>query len=199
MAVVNFLFGNTTASGFTLEGAVSFDADLTISEQHEREAAITEHPVEDGSTISDHVILAPERVTLSGFVTDSGMRGAEPGNTQAAFNKLDAAWASREVMQIVTGRKTYENMILVSTSLPRERPESMQFTLEFQQIRLVTPEVVEGILSAAQVSEQETRDLAQPEVDAGAQRAGSIDRVGREAVELQSGLARIAEKVGVVD
>lgn len=170
MAVVNFLFGNTTSSGFVLDGAVSFEADLTIDEMHERAATVTEHPVENGSVISDHVIVQPERLLLTGFVTDAGTRDAERGNTQAAFDALDAAADSGQLVQVVTGRKTYENMVLVSADLPRERPESMQFSLEFQQIRLVTPQIVEGILSASQV-DPEDANLAQSDVDQGQTRA----------------------------
>jgi len=200
MAVVNFLFGNQTASGFNIEGAVSFEADLTIEEMHNRSATATDHPVEDGGTISDHVILEPERVRLDGFVTDAGTRGVQQGATQEAFDKLDAAWRSGQLMQVITGRKTYADMVLVSVDLPRERPSSMTFSMEFKQIRLVTPEVVEGVLSAEQVLEAD-RDLLQPEVDQGATRAGRARPEDREqaledrATEIDSTLGRITERV----
>ena len=171
MPVVNFLFGNRVASGFSIEGATSFDADLTIDELHERTASVTEHPVEAGSVISDHVIVNPERVRLTGFVTDAGLRDPERGNTQAAFDALDKASEEGKLVQVITGRKTYADMILVSADLPRERPESMQFALEFVKVNLVTPQVVEGVLSAAQVAADDA-DTLQPEIDEGNTRAG---------------------------
>jgi len=193
MAIVNFLFGNQTASGFALDGVVTFDADLTVEELHDRSATTTDHPVEDGSTISDHVILDPERVRLDGFVTDAGVRGAERGATQEAFDKLDAAWRAGDLMQVVTGRKTYADMVLVSMDLPRERPSSMTFSLEFKQVRLVTPEVVEGVLSAAQV-DAEDRDLAQPEVDQGATRSERV-RPEDRAANIQSSADRFLDSI----
>jgi len=173
MAIVNFLFGNRSPGGFSIDGAVAFDAQLTISESHSRNATVTQHPVEDGSVITDHVIRDAETVQLEGFVTDAAVRGAQRDATQEAFDKLDAAWRSGQLMQVITARKTYVDMILVQLSLPRERPSSMTFTMQLQQVRLVTPEVVEGVLSADQVL-AEDRDLVQPEVEQGAARAERV-------------------------
>ena len=187
MPVVNFLFGNRVASGFSIEGATSFDADLTIDELHERTASVTEHPVEAGSVISDHVIVNPERVRLTGFVTDAGPRDPERGNTQAAFDALDKASEEGKLIQVITGRKTYADMILVSADLPRERPDSMRFALEFVKVNLVTPQVVEGVLSAAQVAEDDA-DTLQPEVDEGNRRTGGTTESEAEQVEAAPGL-----------
>ena len=185
MAIVNFLFGNRLRGGFNIEGATSFDAQLTIDELHERSSTVTEHPVEDGSTITDHVIVNPERVRLTGFVTDAGTRDAERGATQAAFDALDRASTQGQIVQVITGRKTYQDMILVSADLPRERPDSMQFSLEFVQVRLVTPEVVEGVLSAAQVNPEDTATL-QSEIDEGPTRTGSTPQAEEAQVNNRS-------------
>lgn len=48
---------------------VSFD--LTISEGHEATAEVTEHPVETGSNISDHIRTNPESLNLELYVTDT--------------------------------------------------------------------------------------------------------------------------------
>ena len=47
------------------------ELDATIQETHEYQNDVTEYPVEDGSTLSDNIRLAPERVTISGFVTNT--------------------------------------------------------------------------------------------------------------------------------
>jgi hypothetical protein len=60
-------------------------------------------------------------------------------------------------------------------------------------------------LSAAQVSEQGTRDLAQPEVDAGAQRAGRetdeqrIERINNRTSDIESSLFQGAQGLGVIE
>lgn len=143
MSVVNFLFGNRTPSGFQLSGVVEFAADLTIEERHERSAEVTQHPIESGAQVSDHVILSPERVMLTGFVSDSGVAvlGSQPGSTQSAFETLEAAWRKREPVSLVTGYKTYQDMVITRLNLPRNRPESMRFDMELQHVTILSSEM----------------------------------------------------------
>lgn len=140
MSVLNILFGNRTPAGFSLSGLVEFSADLTIEELHERDATVTEHPVESGASVTDHVFLSPERLRLEGFVTDAGVAvlASDPGRTQSAFDTLDRAWASREPVTVVTGYRTYQDMVITRLVLPRSRPESMRFTIEMQHITIVS-------------------------------------------------------------
>ena len=163
---INFLFGNRTPAGFNLSGVVEFDADLTVEETHERAADVTEHPVESGARVSDHIILQPARLTLEGFVTDAGVAvfGASAGRTQTAFETLDEAWREREPVQVVTGYRTYSDMVIVRLDMPRERPGSMRFSMELQHVAIVSSEVVEVAAPDA-----DTADLAAGETDAGRQ------------------------------
>lgn len=48
----------------------SVEFDLLLDEQHSLEAEVTQHTVEDGSTISDHIRLLPRKGSLTGFVTN---------------------------------------------------------------------------------------------------------------------------------
>lgn len=143
MSVVNFLFGNRTPSGFQLSGVVEFAADLTIEERHERSAEVTQHPIESGAQVSDHVILSPERVMLTGFVSDSGVAvfGSQSGNTQSAFETLESAWRKGEPVSLVTGYKTYQDMVITRLNLPRNRPESMRFDMELQHVTILSSEM----------------------------------------------------------
>lgn len=45
--------------------------DATISENQNYSNRITEFPIEDGSTITDHIMQEPEELTIEGFVTDT--------------------------------------------------------------------------------------------------------------------------------
>lgn len=49
-------------------GAIKFD--LIVSENHSIEAQVTEHPIEDGSVVSDHIRELPRKGSLSGLVTN---------------------------------------------------------------------------------------------------------------------------------
>lgn len=173
MSVVNFLFGNRQASGFVLQGVIELQADLTISEGHQRRADVTSNPVESGSTIQDHVILQPETLSLEGFVSDSPAAplAAQWGRVQRVFEYLEDIWGAGEPLDVVTGRKTYESMVIVDLQMPREQPSSMTFSIEMQHVTIVTTETAEiaGGTSAENAADQDTADLAQGETDAGRQ------------------------------
>lgn len=190
MPIVNFLFGNRTNTAFSIEGAVSFEADLTIEELHERSAEVTQHPVESGGTISDHVILQPERLRLDGFVTDARLRDPEATRTQSAFADLDTAWSSGQLVQVITARKTYQDMVITRLDLPYDRPESMQFSVELQQIKIVDAQEVEGILPA---DTPETTDLVTPEQETGNQSAPSLEEGSRDSEQSKSTVAAIID------
>ena len=166
MSVINFLFGNRTPSGFSLSGVVDFDAELTISELHERSSDVTEHPVESGARVTDHVVRNPDRLRLEGFVSDAGVAvfGAQPGATQDAFEVLGDAHRSGMMFDVVTGYTTYENMVIVRLDMPRERPSSMRFNIEMVSIRVVESQVVE-----IDAVDEDVADLASPTNDVGRQ------------------------------
>jgi len=201
MAIINFLFGNRTSSGFQLSGVVEFSAELTIEERHERNAQVTEHPIESGARVTDHVILSPERVMLSGFVSDAGVAvfGAQPGRTQGAFDTLESAWRERQTLNVVTGYKTYQDMIITRLNLPRNRPESMQFDMELQHVTIVSSEM--GTLgettttsnnAIGETANGEVGDATAARTDAGrqpTQPAGTSTTQAAEKAQTQSTLA----------
>lgn len=45
--------------------------DACINEQHGRDAQVTTNPIEDGSVISDHVVVQPLGLSLTGIVSDT--------------------------------------------------------------------------------------------------------------------------------
>jgi hypothetical protein len=61
--------------------------DLLIDEQHTMENAVTEHAVEDGSTISDHIQVKPRKGSLTGFVTNSPLTPGYNTGEENAWNK----------------------------------------------------------------------------------------------------------------
>lgn len=50
-------------------GQITFD--VILSEEHERGAIVTDHPVEQGINVADHVRPLPDRLTLEGFTSNS--------------------------------------------------------------------------------------------------------------------------------
>lgn len=137
MAEVQVLFPGKVQNSI---GAISIDA--TIEETHERSTEVTDHPVEGGSFIQDHIINAPRRLTMVCMVTDTPLN-REPGlHAQAAFNALEELRDARQLFTVVSGFKVYENMAFESLTMPKTREGALRFTATMKQITLTTGQVV---------------------------------------------------------
>ncbi len=53
-------------------GSIRFD--LIVSESHTLESQVTEHPIENGSVVADHVRQLPRKGSLSGLVTNHPLK-----------------------------------------------------------------------------------------------------------------------------
>ena len=65
MAEVSLVFKTTKASIGSLE------LDASVTETHSAEVDVTDHPIESGANISDHVRPRAEVLTIEGLVTNS--------------------------------------------------------------------------------------------------------------------------------
>lgn len=97
-------------------GGLTFD--IVVEESHEDSLTITEHPVESGASVSDHAVEKPRRVTIRGAVSDVGT--ATDGNDRRStsfYEQVRTLQSSKEPFEIVTGRRTYSNMLLETVSV----------------------------------------------------------------------------------
>jgi hypothetical protein len=121
-------------------GGVLITLDGSVSQTHARTAQVTEHPVEDGSDVTDHVRIDPIRVTINGIVTSTvlGQQG-EGGREVDAWAALEAILEDRQPVTVTTTLRTYESMILASISTPRDASlaHAVAPVLEFRQVRIV--------------------------------------------------------------
>lgn len=97
-------------------GGLTFD--IVVEESHEDSLTITEHPVESGAAVSDHAVAKPRRVTIRGAVSDVGT--ATDGNDRRStsfYEQIRTLQAKREPFEIVTGRRSYNNMLIETVSV----------------------------------------------------------------------------------
>jgi hypothetical protein len=67
--------GSAILFGPTSKAKIAFvQLDVSIREMHSAKSRVTRHPIEDGSTVSDHVVHEPDGLTMEGFITDSPVR-----------------------------------------------------------------------------------------------------------------------------
>lgn len=126
----------------TIDG---YEIDVAIREEHAFENEITEHPVEQGADIVDHVRARPIVVTLEGCVSDTPIgdlatrRSETTLPSREAFDRLLAVRNARLPVTIATSLRVYTDMILESLTTPRDATtgDALAFTARFRQIRLV--------------------------------------------------------------
>lgn len=124
-------------------GVLSIDA--TESEGHSGEVQVTDHEVESGAVVSDHLRLRPRTVRISGVVT-ALPAGQAPDRMRPlnAWEALRHIQESRQLVFLETTLGTYSNLALLSVDAPRDRStgDALRFSLTFREVRQVASETV---------------------------------------------------------
>lgn len=154
MATVGILFTKTKAK----IGAVVLDASL--SEAHNTSNDVTDHPVEKGADITDHVRQKPKTLRLTGLVSNTPLPDPgkpvefKPEAASTAYQDLMRLADQGETITVVTALRTYEDMVIESLDVPRDASlgQTLQFTCSLKQIRSVeTRRVTVSRVSKAKV------------------------------------------------
>lgn len=89
-------------------------ADAVIEEKHLHELVITDHPVEQGSVISDHAYKLPMEITVTYFWSMGGKMNSsqDPLFLIKTYDKLLNLQISKVPFKLVTGKKIYKNMMM---------------------------------------------------------------------------------------
>jgi hypothetical protein len=163
--------------------------DAFILETHSFSSEITEHPIESGSSIVDHVHNKPVSLSIDGIISNTPMSlvgltafdsaaryfsGESNDFATMAFEKIEDIFAKRMPITIATSLKTYHKMVLETLSIERGvgAHESLHFTCTAKQIRFAHQEqikVPEAKVQRAQPKQkkglQETKPIAKEQVE----------------------------------
>jgi hypothetical protein len=136
--------GNTsttpTVSGQTKPTTYFFDAVLRA--EHRQELRHTEHPIQSGSSITDHAYLMPARVTLEVGFSDcmarykAGQYTSNSSKSISAYQTLLALQGSRVPLSLSTRLASYDNMVIESIGAVESYATkfSGRFSVVFTQI-----------------------------------------------------------------
>lgn len=122
-----------------------FVADATIEEQHHDELAVTEHPVQQGASITDHSYKKNATVTIRAAWSDSSLQAlGDPNFGKAMYDNFLELQASREPFDVMTGKRSYTNMLMTRLSEETtERTENvLVLSIECREVILVQTETV---------------------------------------------------------
>lgn len=160
--------------------------DVLISESHQRTAVITENPVEDGTIISDHIILEPQFLVINGFVSNAHPSilsftniFSNEDKVKAAFELLEEIYSARELFDVVTNLKVYENMFMETLNIDKgpDTGDALNFTMDLKEIRQV-----ENVTIAIANTKLAARKRAQAQ---GRKRLGNKGLLPKELAQLQ--------------
>lgn len=123
---------------------------LILEEKHSVEAVVTEHPVQDGSVVSDHIALKLREGSLKGLVTNhpiqesydrhvAGMSDRPQNYALDAWSKLKEIATKCELVTIVTVLETYKDVAVtyVGTGRDGTTGDAQEFEIKFKQVRIV--------------------------------------------------------------
>lgn len=145
-----------------------FVADVTIEEQHVDRMRITEHPVEQGAAITDHAYKMPAQVTIrAGWSNSSPAALGNPSYISTIYSSFLALQAARELFDIVTGKRSYTNMLietLIETT-DKEHENAMVLVVECKEVIIATTQTVSVGASS---------NMANPQINGATQQVGTV-------------------------
>lgn len=151
--------GSVVNGSFLANGQVGvITADAVLTERHHDESEITDHPVEQGSVISDHIFKRPARLELvyawspaSEFNTSQ-----DTGFLNSLYSKMLQLQANATLFRVVTGKRTYENMAIHSLSVVTDKMTEnvLDLTVELKEILM-------AVTSTATISAMSQQSLPQ--------------------------------------
>lgn len=140
--LLQLLFRNLATGQQTPTQLGVLTLDVTLEEEHTLRARATDHPVEGGGTIQDHVVLEPRALNISGFISDSPLvaRGLPLGTIRSAsaFSILEQLWLNRTPFMVVSQLRVYQNMVVERISVPKNsREAALRFQCSLKEIIFV--------------------------------------------------------------
>lgn len=150
--------------------------DVTIEEHHSDRLVITEHPVEQGASITDHAYKRPAEVSMRvGWSNSSSVNqfGSEDYVRQV-YDALIQLQGTRQPMTVMTGKRLYQTMLIESVDL--ENTAATEYSLfcnvRLKQIVIVSLQTAQ-IASSSAIASDPTNQ-AQPQNTNPAADAGSV-------------------------
>lgn len=122
-----------------------FIFDAVFMTNHSANATVTQHPVQSGTSISDHAYMEPDEVSIDIGMTDTAASvSGGASHSVNAYTQLRAIMELRELVTLVTRLRTYRNMLITSISVPDDYRTmyALRASIVFQQINVVSVSTV---------------------------------------------------------
>ena len=144
-------------------GVATLIADAVIEENGDDQMVITENPVEQGATISDHAYKLPSRLELA-----YGWAGGSPQNTtndpaflKNLYQQFLGLQTSRILCTVYTGKRIYTNMLIqgIGVRTDKETENILLLRLSMQEILIASTQQVNVPVGTVQAVPEKTAPL----------------------------------------
>lgn len=113
------------------------DLDIVEGEDHALSLSLTEQPIEDGSSINDHVIFEPRefRITVWASIAPGSPVPALPTRHMKAWRQFKELWKSVTFLDVFSDPEPYRRVLITNVTFPRsvENTNASRFVVTFQQ------------------------------------------------------------------
>lgn len=128
--------------------------DVTIEEHHTDSLTITDHPVEQGAAITDHAFKNPAEVTmyvawsnaslLLSSVVGGSIFSGRLNDVTDLYGKLLTLQESRVPFDLVTGKRTYNNMLIkqIANTTDKDSENALFLSIHMRQVIIVETSTV---------------------------------------------------------
>ena len=129
----------------------TLQCDCIVEHTTEFNSSVTEHPIEGGFVIADHVAREPMKLSLTAIITPTPvsyfriMGGSNPDRLGEAASYLEQVHLAGEPITIVLPDRICENMVMTSCPLPRNVQDGFcyRLALEFTHVTIVSQKTEE--------------------------------------------------------
>lgn len=154
----------------------SIAAQVTLRERHRDALDPTDHPVERGSVVADHVIKRPAEVIIECSWSNSPASGSyiqlsptkRAMTVQEVYQALVQMQDERELVEVLTGKRKYRNMLLVTLEVEtdKETENSLKVVATFRELRIVGT-IVLSLAPSQDEAQQADPAITSPTINAG--------------------------------
>lgn len=165
--------------------------DVATQETITFDSEVTEHPIETGGVVSDHIYNRPTGLRITGTVR-SELKAV-------AYQILQTLHEQRQPIFVVTGLQTFTDMAITSLIIPRDwrNASALEFNAEFRELEFVSsasaPAPVSASPSAADTASS-TNNAGQTQT----RPASEASTVSAEAIEQSTGGAGATSRTSIL-
>lgn len=200
---VNLNLPNKSRIGdLVLDAALSEDIDLS--------STVTKNPIENESSVADHIYLNPISVKMTGSITDSSfdiissvnnlstlasnisnsIRGVKQRSLKqsTAYEILKDTWQKKSVVSIVNYLDSFDNMVIENLRFPTNQQTGDRLYFEVDLVQITTADVETVNISG---NAKPVQDMISSKVNYGTQSTSTP--TPEENTKIKSGLANAAD------